>query len=70
VTWACLEPQGSSWEEAITASGCEEVVLTTWLGDEPVAKDWVLDLAGQLTQRLARSQPLIRVRFLPRAKRA
>jgi hypothetical protein len=66
--WSCLGPKGWAWEEAIGVSRCEEVVLTTRLGDEPAARDLVLELAERLTQLLSGSQPLIRVRFLPRAK--
>ena len=67
--WSCVLPGSDGWEEAINASGCSEVVLTTWLGSESVAKDMVLDLAEHLTQKLKASKPLIRVRFLQREKR-
>lgn len=68
-TWSCLQPEAEAWEQAIGTSGCSEVVLTTWLGNEPLAKDMVLDLAEHLTHRLKESKPLIRVRFFPRDKR-
>jgi hypothetical protein len=66
--WSCLTPEPAGWEQALSASGCSEVVLTTWLGNDPLAKDLVLDLAEHLTQRLKQSKPLIRVRFLQREK--
>jgi hypothetical protein len=63
--WTCQQPQGFSWEEAISAAGCEEVELTAQLEDDWEAKHLVLGLADQLTQQLAATHPLIRVRFLP-----
>ncbi len=66
-SWSCSGSE-ADWEQAIRASGCVEVVLTTWLGNEPHAKDMVLDLAERLTQRLKDSRPLVRVRFLQREK--
>jgi hypothetical protein len=66
--WSSLTPEPLGWEQALNASRCSEVVLTTWFGDDPLAKDLVLDLAEHLTQRLKESKPLIRVRFLQREK--
>ncbi len=45
-------------------------MLTAELDDDPSAKHLVLGLAEHLTQKLAASHPLIRVRFVPRSKRA
>lgn len=63
-SWTCRQPSGWSWEEALCAAGCDEVVLTT-LGDDPDAKHLVLGLAEHLTHKLAATQPIVRVRFLP-----
>lgn len=63
--WTCQQPIGWSWEEAISAAGCEEVELTAQLDDDLEAKHLVLGLADHLTQQLAATHPLIRVRFLP-----
>ena len=69
--WACLQPDGWEWEEALSTSRCDEVVLTAQAGDDSSAKDVVLGLAEHLTHKLAKTQPLIRVVFLPaRSKRA
>jgi len=68
--WASLGREGYGWEQALTASRCEEVVLTAQLGDDAGAKDLVLGLAEHLTHKLAKTQPLIRVVFLPGRKRA
>jgi len=68
-SWSCIYPEARGWwEEAISAAHCHEVVLTTWLGKDPLARDMVLDLAEHLTQRLKESKSLIRVRFLQREK--
>ena len=67
--WVCSQPSDLGWEEALSAAGCEEVVLTAELDDDPAAKHLVLDLAERLTQKLAATHPLIRVRFLPRTRR-
>lgn len=66
-SWACIG-RAWSWEEAVSTSGCAEVVLTSWPGNDTVAKDLVLDLAEHLTQRLKGSKSLVRVRFLERTK--
>jgi hypothetical protein len=64
-TWVCPQSFGSNWVEAISSAHCREVVLTARLGNNLPAKHLVLELAELLTFRLAESQPLIRVRFLP-----
>jgi hypothetical protein len=64
-TWTCQHSFESGWVEAISSAQCSEVVLTAELDDDLPAKHWVLGLAELLTLRLAPSQPLIRVRFLP-----
>jgi hypothetical protein len=61
-TWTCRQLSG--WVEALSAARCSEVVLTA-LDDHPPAKHLVLELAELLTLKLAATQPLIRVRFLP-----
>jgi hypothetical protein len=63
--WTCREGAGVGWEEAICAAQCDEVILTAQLGRRPDEKHVVLALAELLTQKLAATQPLIRVRFLP-----
>lgn len=68
-TWTCPRAPGWRWEEALSAAACEEVVLTAQLGDDLDAKHLVLGLAERLTQELAATKPLIRVRFLPAPSR-
>lgn len=67
--WTCRELGKRGWEEALSAAACDEVVLTAEL-DDPRAKHLVLGLAEHLTQKLAATHPLIRVRFLPRSRGA
>jgi hypothetical protein len=64
-TWKCRELSTAGWVEAISSAQCTEVVLTARLGDDGPARHLVLELAELLTQKLAATQPLIRVRFLP-----
>lgn len=61
--WRCRELPGASWEEAISAAGCTEVVLTAHLGGDGRARHLVLALAEFLTQKLFATKPYIRVRF-------
>jgi hypothetical protein len=63
-TWTCRTPSDSDWAEALSSARCSEVLLTALNDDEP-SKHLVLELAGLLTLKLAATQPLIRVRFLP-----
>lgn len=63
-TWNCRAPSGWRWEEALCAAGCDEVLVTAQLGDDRDAKHLVLGLAERLTQKLAATKPLVRVRFL------
>ena len=67
VTSAWLHPQGvgPNWIEALFSAQCSEVVLTAWIGPDLAAKHRVLELAEFLTFKLAATQPLIRVLFLP-----
>jgi hypothetical protein len=64
-TWASAPRVAPSWLEALSSTRCSEVVLTARLGDDVLAKHHVLELAELLTLKLADSQPLIRVLFLP-----
>ena len=64
LTWNCRTPSGWGWEEALCAAGCDEVLVTAQLGDDRDAKHLVLGLAERLTQKLAATKPLVRVRFL------
>lgn len=68
--WTCQQPLGWSWEDAISAAGCQEVELTAQLDDDLEAKNLVLSLADQLTQQLSATHPMIRVRFLPGPNRS
>ncbi len=68
-TWTCRQSSNSGWAEALSAAHCREVVLTA-LNDDLHAKHLVFELAGLLALKLAATQPLIRVRFLPSAARA
>jgi hypothetical protein len=65
-TWVSRRPSGSGWAEALSSARCSEVVLTARSDDAP-SKHLVFELAGLLTLKLAATQPLIRVRFLPPA---
>lgn len=67
-TWTSRTPSQTSWEEALFAAACDEVVLTAELDGDAEAKHLVLGLAERLRLKLAASHPLIRVRFLPRAR--
>ena len=67
--WICRQQSGSSWEKAVAAAGCAEIVLTAELDDEPAAKHLVFCLAEQVTQLLSATQPVVRIRFSPRSKR-
>ena len=62
-SWICLTPFAQNWLEIIASKPCSEVVLSGKLEDDPVSKHLVLELAERLTQELAASKPLIRVRF-------
>jgi hypothetical protein len=62
--WVSRRPSGSGWAEALYSARCSEVVLTA-RSDDPLWKHLVFELAGLLTLKLAATQPLIRVRFLP-----
>jgi hypothetical protein len=64
-TWTCRDSFESGWVEAISSAQCSEVVLTAELDHDLPAKHLVFGLAELLTLKLAPSQPLIRVRFLP-----
>ena len=64
-TWSCGPHFESDWVRTLASARCSEVVLTARLGDDQTAKHLVLELAELLTLRLAATQPLIRVRFLP-----
>jgi hypothetical protein len=66
-TWTCRQPDDWQWEQALSEASCAEVVLTTRLGDDFAAKGLVFELAERLTHKLAKTQPLIVVRFLPRS---
>jgi hypothetical protein len=68
VTWTCSDPQANQWEEVLSASSCAEVVLTSRLEHDFAAKDLVLGLAEHLMQKLAKTQSLVTVRFLPEGK--
>ena len=68
--WTCTGDSDSSWVESLSAWRCSEIVLTARLGDNLAAKHRVLELAEFLTFKLAGSQPLIRVLFLPAASAA
>jgi hypothetical protein len=68
-TWTCRQPSGSGWAEELSSARCSEVVLTAQLDDDLPAKHLVLELAGLLALKLAATQPLIRVRFLPPSER-
>ncbi|HEX2674656.1 MAG TPA: hypothetical protein VHM25_27460, partial [Polyangiaceae bacterium] len=63
--WTSSDDFEVNWLEALSAARCHEVVLTARLGDNLSAKHLVLELAEQLTFKLAQHQPLIRVLFLP-----
>jgi hypothetical protein len=63
-TWVSRLPSGLGWAEALSSAACSEVVLTARI-DDPTSKHLVFELAGLLSLRLAATQPLIRVRFLP-----
>jgi len=63
--WICRTAAGASWEEALLAAGCPEVVLTAELGDDPEAKHLVFGLAEHLTHSLAANHPMVRIRFVP-----
>jgi len=63
--WTCADASGFNWLEALSSARCHEVVLTARLGDNLSAKHLVLELAEQLTFKLAEHQPLVRVLFLP-----
>ena len=63
--WARPDDFGFNWLEALSSAHCHEVVLTARPGDNLSAKHVVLELAEQLTFKLAEHQPLIRVLFLP-----
>jgi hypothetical protein len=68
--WTCRQPLESGWVEAISSARSGEVVLTAELDHDLPAKHRVLELAELLTMKLAPSQALIRVRFLPSPKSA
>lgn len=64
-TWTCRKSPGWRWEKALSAAACNEIVVTAQLDDDLDAKHVVLGLAERLTQELAATRPLIRVRFVP-----
>jgi hypothetical protein len=64
-TWTPSDPRREHWEEALSASSCAEVTLTSHVRRDVAARDLVLELAEYLTQKLAKTQSLIVVRFLP-----
>ena len=63
--WTSADDFELDWLDALSSARCHEVVLTARLGDNLSAKHLVLELAEQLTFKLAEHQPLIRVLFLP-----
>ena len=69
VAWRPLSDGGTSQLEPLCAARCSEVVLTAQ-SDDPPSKHLVFELAGLLTLKLAATQPLIRVRFLPPVEHA
>jgi len=63
--WICSDDAEFDWIAELSSAQCNEVVLTARLGDNLAAKHIVLELAELLTFRLAATQPLVRVLFLP-----
>ncbi len=64
--WTSRESLATTWLETLASARCSEIVLTARLDDDLNAKHRVLELVELLTFELAATQPLIRVRFLPK----